>query len=233
MPNICYSSETYHLDPQDLFILKDSSLSDEVNVSDEVVLLIGHNPIWIDKSTGTPDTLLKGRAALEKAVADKVPYVPVRIAFIPKISRFDFISPLIRVLRYKHKFYSSNIYHIDPFEIRSKKIERNFRSQANAYQFSNPKYKMDEAQRVSMYEKLKESMLTNGYNDRYPIDIMLCRILGVQDTLNQGHHRMGVAIDCNIHRIAVVFSADVWFRTHELLGQTQTQRPFDKLLQDG
>ena len=207
MPNICYSSETYHLDPQDLFILKDSSLSDEVNVSDEVVLLIGHNPIWIDKSTGTPDNLLKGRAALEKAVADKVPYVPVRIAFIPKISRFDFISPLIRVLRYKHKFYSSNIYHIDPFEIRSKKIERNFRSQANAYQFSNPKYKMDEAQRVSMYEKLKESMLTNGYNDRYPIDIMLCRILGVQDTLNQGHHRMGVAIDCNIHRIAVVFSA--------------------------
>ena len=97
MPNICYSSETYHLDPQDLFILKDSLLSDEVNVSDEVVLLIGHNPIWIDKSTGTPDTLLKGRAVLEKAVADKVPYVPVRIAFIPKISRFDFISPLIRV----------------------------------------------------------------------------------------------------------------------------------------
>ena len=37
MPNICYSSETYHLDPQDLFILKDSSLSDEVNVSDEVL----------------------------------------------------------------------------------------------------------------------------------------------------------------------------------------------------
>ena len=66
---------------------------------------------------------------------------------------------------------------------------------------------MDKEQRLSMYEKLKESMLTNGYNDRFPIDIMLCRILGVQDTLNQGHHRMGVAIDCNIHRIAVVFSA--------------------------
>ena len=68
MPNICYSSETYHLDPQDLFILKDSSLSDEVNVSDEVILLIGHNPIWIDKSTGTPHTQNKGRALLEKAL---------------------------------------------------------------------------------------------------------------------------------------------------------------------
>ena len=207
MTNICYSSEIYYLDPQDLFFLKDSILKYEVNISDEVVLLIGHNPIWIDKSTGTPDTLLKGRAILEKAIADKVPYVPVRIAFIPKIGRFDFLSPMVRVLRYKHKFYSSNIYHIDPFEIRAKKIERNFRTESNAYQFSNPKYKMDKEQRLSMYEKLKESMLTNGYNDRFPIDIMLCRILGVQDTLNQGHHRMGVAIDCNIHRIAVVFSA--------------------------
>lgn len=207
MPNICYSSETYHLDPQDLFILKDSTLCDEVDVLDEVVLLIGHNPIWIGKSTGTPDTLLKGRAIIEKAIADNVPFVPVRIAFIPQISRLDFVSPLIRFLRYKHKFYSSNIYHIDPFEIRKKKIERNFRTQANAYQFSNPKYKMDDAQRVNLYEKLKESMLTNGYNDRYPIDIMLCRILGAQDTLNQGHHRMGVAIDCDIHRISVIFSA--------------------------
>ena len=82
MPNICYSSETYHLDPQDLFILKDSSLSDEVNVLDEVVLLIGHNPIWIDKSTGTPDTLLKGRAALEKAT--KFPMCRCELPLFPK-----------------------------------------------------------------------------------------------------------------------------------------------------
>lgn len=207
MQNICYSSETYHLDPQDLYVLKDSMIRQEVNASDEVILLIGHNPIWIDKSTGTADTLLKGRKILEEAIKNGETYVPVRVAFIPKIKKYDFISPLIRVLRYKHKFYSSNIYHIDPFEIREKRIERNFRSKDNAYKFSNPKYKMNEIQRLDMYEKLKQSMITNGYNDRFPIDIMLCRGMGVQDTLNQGHHRMGVAIDCGIHRIAVMFSA--------------------------
>ncbi len=207
MSCICYSSEIYHLDPNDLISLKDSKIKDEVNVSDEVMLLIGHNPIWIDKSTGTADTLLRGREVVKKAIEQKQAFIPVRIAFVPKISRFDFLSPLIRVLRYKHKFYSSRIYHIDPFEIRAKKIERNFRTKENAYKFTNPKHKIAKAERLDMYEKLKESMMTNGYNDRFPIDIMLCRILGVQDTLNQGHHRMGVAIDCNIHRIAVMFSA--------------------------
>lgn len=207
MSCICYSSEIYHLDPNDLISLKDSNIKDKVNVSDEVILLIGHNPIWIDKSTGTPDTLLRGREAVKKAIEENKAFIPVRIAFVPKISRFDFLSPLIRVLRYKHKFYSSRIYHIDPFEIREKKIERNFRTQENAYKFTNSKHKIAKAQRKDMYAKLKESMLTNGYDDRFPIDIMLCRILGVQDTLNQGHHRIGVVIDCNIHRIAVMFSA--------------------------
>lgn len=207
MSCICYSSEIYHLDPNDLISLKNSNIKDEVNVSDEVILLIGYNQIWIEKSTGTPDTLLRGREVVKKAIEENKAFIPVRIAFVPKISRFDFLSPLIRVLRYKHKFYSSHIYHIDPFEIREKKIERNFRTQENAYKFTNPKHKIAKAQRKDMYAKLKESMSTNGYDDRFPIDIMLCRILGVQDTLNQGHHRMGVAIDCNIHRIAVMFSA--------------------------
>lgn len=207
MYNICYSSEVYNLDPQDIYILKDSEIKEDVNVKDEVIILIGHNPIWIDKSTGTPDTLLKGRAVLEEAIKNNESFVPVRIAFIPKISKYNIFVPLIRVLRYKHKFYSSNIYHIDPFEIRKKKIERNFRSKENAYQFTNPKYKMPQEERDNMYGRLCESMSKNGYDDRFPIDIMLCRNMGVQDTLNQGHHRMGVAIDCNIHRIALVFSA--------------------------
>ncbi len=58
-----------------------------------------------------------------------------------------------------------------------------------------------------MYQQLKDSMSTHGYDDRFPLDIMLCRNFGIQDTLNQGHHRMGVAIDCNIQRVSVMFSA--------------------------
>ncbi len=207
MTHICFSSEIYHLDPKDLIVLKDSSVKKTEGCSDKVVVLIGEKDIYDESKPVIYDTLLKGRDIVEKAIAQNEQFIPVRIAFISRIGRWDFLSPLIRVLRYKYKAYSSNIYHIDPFEIRELKIERSFRTPENAYQFSNPKYKMSENERKKMYNWLKNSMQTKGYDDRFPLDIMLCRNLGIQDTLNQGHHRMGVAIDCNIHRVSVMFSA--------------------------
>ena len=207
MTHICFSSEIYHLDPKDLIGLEDSNTHLTANCENDVVLLIGEKNLYDKTKPIIYDTLLKGRDVIVKAVENNTPFIPVRIAFVSRISRWDFLSPLIRVLRYKYKAYSSNIYHIDPFEIRKLKIERSFRTPENAYQFSNPKYQMSEAERIKLYNQLKESMQTKGYDDRFPLDIMLCRNLGIQDTLNQGHHRMGVAIDCNIHRVSVMFSA--------------------------
>ena len=207
MTHICFSSEIYHLDPKDLIGLEDSNTHLTANCENDVVLLIGEKDLYDKTKPIIYDTLLKGRDVIVKAVENNTPFIPVRIAFVSRISRWDFLSPLIRVLRYKYKAYSSNIYHIDPFEIRKLKIERSFRTPENAYQFSNPKYQMSEAERIKLYNQLKESMQTKGYDDRFPLDIMLCRNLGIQDTLNQGHHRMGVAIDCNIHRVSVMFSA--------------------------
>lgn len=207
MTHICFSSEIYHLDPKDLIGLEDSNTHLTANCENDVVLLIGEKDLYDKTKPIIYDTLLKGRDVIVKAVENNTPFIPVRIAFVSRISRWDFLSPLIRVLRYKYKAYSSNIYHIDPFEIRKLKIERSFRTPENAYQFSNPKYQMPETERIKLYTQLKESMQTKGYDDRFPLDIMLCRNLGIQDTLNQGHHRMGVAIDCNIHRVSVMFSA--------------------------
>ena len=207
MTHICFSSEIYHLDPKDLVVLHDSNTSLNADCQDDVVVLIGERELYNDTKPVIPDTLLKGRDKVKDAISKNTPFIPVRIAFVSRINRWDFLSPLIRVLRYKHKAYSSNIYHIDPFEIRDLKIERSFRTPENAYQFSNPKYQMSEDERKKLYNRLKESMQKNGYDDNFPLDIMLCRNLGIQDTLNQGHHRMGVAIDCNIHRVSVMFCA--------------------------
>lgn len=208
MQHICYSSEIYHLEPQDLAMLADSPAEyQQADCSDSVVVLIGQKDIYDENKPVIYDTLLCGREIVETALAEGKDFIPVRIAFISRISRWDFVSPLIRVLRYKYKAYSSNIYHINPFEIRKLKIERNFRTPENAYQFSNPKYQMPEEERKKLYQKLEQSMRKNGYDDRFPLDIMLCRNLGIQDTLNQGHHRMGVAIDCEIQRVSVMFSA--------------------------
>ena len=141
------------------------------------------------------------------AVSDQQDFIPVRLAFISRTSRFDVLSPLIRSLRYKHKSFSPNIYHTNPFDIRRLKIERSFRTRENAYTFTKKKNKLAEPMRSQLYEELYQSMKKHGFDDRHPIEIMLCRSFGVQDTVDQGHHRMSVAIDCKLSRIAVRFGA--------------------------
>ena len=194
------SSEIYPLAVSDLLVLSDSDMDNNC-FADSIVVLIG------DEKKGTPDVLLKGRKELENALADNKEYVSVRIAFESRTSKYDILSPLIRSLRYKHKSFSSNIYHINPFEIRKLKIERNFRTRENAYKFTKKKYRIAKDLRKDMYEELYNSMKQKGFDDRYPIDIMLCRSLGVQDTVDQGHHRMSVAIDCKLPQVAIRFGA--------------------------
>ena len=207
MAKICYSSEVYGLAVEDIASLPDSSVVPENMPDDKVILLIGKRRLWSNDTPVEQDTLLKGRAVVNEAVARGESYIPVRIAFESRVRSYDIISPIIRSLRYKYTLFSSNIYHIRPQEIRDKKLERNLRTAENAYKFSNPKYQMNEEERRETYDNLVKSMSQKGYDDNFPIDIMLCRNMGIQDTLNQGHHRMSVALECGIERISVEFCA--------------------------
>jgi len=203
---IAFSSELYKLDVRDVAALPDSTERIPVDCNDSVVILIGNNPDYRNRS-GSQDVLLKGRKKLNWAVRQKYKYVKVRIAFQPKNNRFDLISPIIRIFRYKIHTYSSNSYHMSPQDIRKMKIERNIRTKENAYIFSNPKYQMNRKDRQKSFAHLLNSMKRKGFDDNHPLDIMLCRNMGVQDTLNQGHHRMAAAIEIGIKRVSVIFSS--------------------------
>lgn len=207
MNRICYSSETYGIAVEELLSLPDSSVSVSDMPNDEVILLIGKRRLWLNDIPVVQDTLLKGRQVVELAQAKGEKYIQTRIAFESRIKSYDLISPIIRSLRYKYNLFSSNVYHMRPQEIREKGLERNLRTAENAYKFSNPKYQMSEEERKKTYNDLVKSMQEKGYDDRFPLDIMLCRNVGVQDTLNQGHHRMSVALDCGIERVSVEFCA--------------------------
>jgi len=207
MNKICYSSEVYGLAIEDIISLPDSKLNIKNLPDDEVIILIGKRRLWLNDIPVVQDTLLKGREAVAKAQSKGEKYISVRIAFESRIKPYDFISPIIRSMRYKYTLFSSNIYHIRPQEIRDKKIERNFRTSENAYTFSNPKYQMSEENRRNTYSELVKSMKEKGFDDRFPLDIMLCRNMGIKDTLNQGHHRMSVALECGVERVAVEFCA--------------------------
>ena len=200
MTNLCFSSETYILDINDVTVLKDCDSVIANIKSDDIVILMG------DMDQNIPDTLLCGRENINKAIANNKEYVAAKIAFISKIKKYDIFTQFIKKLRGKYKIWSSNIYHTNPEFIRKMKIERSFRTKENAFNFTNPLYRSSEDERIKRYEKLCES-IKNGYDDNFPIDIMLLRMLGVKDNVNNGHHRMAVALEHGIKRISVRFSA--------------------------
>ena len=193
MNNLCISSETYKLELNDIIALRDFEA--KYKGRKEIVILLRKDQ---------PDCLLCGRSLVEAAKQNGESYVDVRVAFITEIKPYDFVSMFIRPLRFKHQFWSSNIYHMSPFEIRKMKIERCFRDRNTAYTFTNPIYRRTDAERIARYEKLCDS-LSKGYDDKYPIEIMPLRMLGVKDTVNNGHHRIAVALECGIARVAINF----------------------------
>lgn len=193
MDRLCISSETYNIELEDILALKDTGVPYECK--DKVVILLRKNQ---------PDTLLSGRKYLEQLKSENAKYASVRIAFISEISPYNFISVFVRPLRKKYQYWSSNIYHMDPAEIRKMKIERSFRNKDNAYTFTNPLYYRTDEERLSRYEELYNS-IKNGYDDNCPIEIMPLRMVGVKDTVNNGHHRLGIALECGLKRVAINF----------------------------
>lgn len=193
MNNLCISSETYKLELNDIIALKD--FESEYKNQNEVVILLRKNQ---------PDCLLCGRSLAETAKKKNEVHIDVRVAFVSEIKPYDFVSMFVRPLRFKHQFWSSNVYHMSPFEIRRMKIERCFRDKNTAYTFTNPIYRRTDKERIERYEKLYES-ISKGYNDKYPVEIMPLRMLGVKDTVNNGHHRIAVALECGLDRIAINF----------------------------
>ena len=200
MTDLCFSSETYMIEINDVAVLNDSNVDFVCKKNQDIVILMG------DMEQNIPDTLLCGRENINKAIANKEEYVAVKIAFISKIKKYDIFTQFIKKLRGKYKIWSSNIYHTNPEFIRKMKIERSFRTKENAYNFTNPLYRRTDDERINRYEKLCES-IKNGYDDNFPIDIMLLRMLGIKDNVNNGHHRMAVVLEQGVKRISVRFSA--------------------------
>lgn len=115
MRELCLSSELYPVSPADIAALADTPADLQQHVKDEITVLIG------DSQSGQTDTLLSGRDAVRRALAENASSVPVRFAFFSKIGRFDFITVFVKPLRARYKIFSSNIYHIAPLEIRKLK----------------------------------------------------------------------------------------------------------------
>jgi len=195
-PYTCLSSEHYPLEIADLLCLDDTPDAKQIE-GEAVVLLVGN------QQKGIPDTLYQGRGYLLQQQKKGKKEVPARVAFHRTRPWWDILAAFCKPYR-KHFFASgTNIYHIDPFAIRAMGLERQIRTKENSY--NCVKWNLPQAQREKQYNELKASLEKNGYSDKYPLEIMLCRSLGVKDSLQQGHHRMMFCIEMGIRRCAIKF----------------------------
>ncbi len=192
---LIYSSEVYEVDLQDLTALGKGENFNLPENNQEVVVLLG-----------TKDCVISGQDFLLKAQKENKAKVMVRFASLPISKWYDFLAPFWRFRRNQLRFYGSNIYHVSPQYLRSLNIERSHKTKENAYNFTKKCRVMTLSERESEYNKIYNSIKNNGFAEDKPIDIMLLRVFGAKDCVDNGHHRLGIALDLHLQKIPVRFA---------------------------
>ncbi len=193
---LSFSSELYPLTLEEVAALPDATIPFTAK-EEEVIILLGGNTLIKE------DCLLAGRSKIKQAIQKKNKTVSVRIAF-PVPAHIGALFALIKKVRYRWKTNGTCVYHLDPHFLRDHGLERFKRTADNAYQFSNHRWKKSPAQQQERYHKLLENM-SHGYDDSFPMRVMLCRTNGSKDSLDDGHHRLGICIDNHIPLVAIRF----------------------------
>lgn len=191
MSHLGWSSRTYPLDADDLASVPGydgPALAEGDLPPDEVVLLI--------RPDG-PDALVRGREAALCAAGGTV---DVRVVFVPSVAKWNLPFTLVRTLRNFKRYEGTGVYHISPEAVRQMGLERAVRT------LDCPQKREGDDRRAKM-DKLERSLREKGYDDSRPINVMLCRSFGCEDSLRQGHHRISACLACGIPKMTIHFSA--------------------------
>ena len=99
---------------------------------------------------------------------------------------------------------SSEVYLISPIQLRNLEVEKYARNRDNAYDGLEELAHLTKEQKELAYDTLKESIQTKGFNEEFPIIIMLRRENN-KDQIFQGHHRLNIAIELELPTVPVRF----------------------------
>ena len=104
---------------------------------------------------------------------------------------------------------SSEVYHISPLYLRNLGMERYGRGgvgrhRDNAYDGKEETLHLTRREKEARYDTLKESIDKDGFNEEFPILIMLRRENN-DDKILEGHHRLNIAIELGLATVPVRF----------------------------
>ena len=194
--HVGWSSHVYPLEAADVAALADlegTPVPATALPSDEVIVYV--------RPDG-PDALLRGRAKVERTLAERGPRstVEVRVVFKPSVGKWNLPGTLVRVVRNRYRYHGTAVYHISAHAVRAMGLERMIRSVDEPQKRGN-------IDRHEVMRALQESLRTRGYDDARPINVMLCRTGGIRDSIRQGHHRISACLACGVDRMALSFIA--------------------------
>ena len=104
---------------------------------------------------------------------------------------------------------SSEVYHISPLYLRNLGMERSGRGgigrhRDNAYDGKEETKDLTREEKEARYDILYKSIENEGFNEEFPILIMLRRENN-GDKLFEGHHRLNIAIELGLATVPVRF----------------------------
>lgn len=196
----CLSSEIYPLVVRDLTVRMGNKSDGESLNTRTVILRLG------DAGTCQEDEIVRGDGLVHDAIKRGVATVPVRVAFSgyhPWVMRW--IWHLIHSFRRNNTFAGKGVYHIDPGELRRLGLEIMMRHEANAYHAIS-RTRLPRGHERAHWNRLKDSIQTQGFKDDFPIVVLLRRTVGLRDRLLQGHHRLAIAIELGLPVVPVSFA---------------------------
>ena len=95
----------------------------------------------------------------------------------------------------RHMKSSSNVYHISPLYLRNSGMERSGKRDKGYGEGGG---------NVARWNALYESIEKDGFNEEFPIVVMLRRENN-EDQIFQGHHRLDIAIKLGLETVPVRF----------------------------
>ena len=193
MKKLCYSSDLYYIRVSDLLALNDA----EVNIGNSKDLEAG---ILVNKDTCklcfNRDYLLQ---------KDKNDFVKTRVFYYSYPLFIGFLINFVKKFKRKSWVMNDMSFRVLFDELIDANLTRCDRTRENAYDWTSKRWRMSREQANKRYNDLYKSLKENGYDEKYPMIVLINRKLGVKDQIYQGHHRSGICKEVGIKEVNICF----------------------------
>jgi len=196
MKQLAFSSEFYFIKARDLkkLVVKEKVGAD---FNDDCIYLKLHHDGQV--------TVYAGKEKIDTAPDDD--FVKTRIVYVSFPTFISFFLNIIKPIKRRFYIKSMESFRVRLADLLAAKLPRGERNAENAYQFNNRRYHLDHDEAQKCYNKLRSSIEKHGYDERFPMYVMLNRKFGCKDQLLQGHHRIGICKELNVKEVNIAFWA--------------------------